>query len=119
VNAIGRRARDFRPYFMQVFERGAGGPVQLAGFNPNRISLWVKAPKLNTSVIYLGDASVTGDLSTPITGGWLAGHSWELEPGEALIIDDTFAAIFAVAQVGQGTMLVKAVEMTDPGPNTQ
>jgi hypothetical protein len=118
VDAVARRSNTFAPRGLAVGARGGdpAGPTKLVDANRDRISLMLKAPASNTSTIFLGgDGSVLAQASAPGTPP-TRGDNLELEPGESLVIDDTTAAVWAVAPQGFAGQVIKVIEQLDPGP---
>jgi hypothetical protein len=116
VSTNSRKGASFAPRGVIIGAAGGvpPGPNQLAPRNPDRIAIWIKAPANNSSIVYLGDSGVAATASAPGTPPTL-GNSWELEPGESVLIDDTIADLWAVAPQGFAGQVLKVIEQTDVG----
>jgi hypothetical protein len=114
VNAITRKGRTFLPRPIVVGAPGGqpAGPNRVAAANPDRISLWIKAPAANTALVLIGDSGVEAIASAPGNPPTF-GRSWELEPGESIIIDDTTAEVWATALQGFAGQVLKVIEQVD------
>lgn len=121
VDSINRRSGTFVPKLVVVPTRGGSppGPVLLSRANPRRISLWVRSARVNGSnVMFLGGQNVLGTVTTLTGGGagYNGADSWDMEAGDVVIIDDSTADVWAVAQDGATTvMIAKVIENLDAG----